>query len=192
MNGLARIALCGVMFGLVSASSGLAAEEKKVDNPQYKHWAQFKPGSYATLKMVAIVAGTTSNVSMTRTLKEITAEKAVVEIKTIMQVAGQNMEQPPTLQPIPAKFTEKELKEQQKQEQEGKIKEGKEEIKVAGKTFKAKWVETEFKQSGMTIKSKTWTSEEVPGQLLRTASTTEGSVQTKSTGELVKFKAIKK
>ena|GEM_PF-1065174 len=216
MNNLAKIVLFVLVLAGIPALAGKT--EEKIDNPLYKHWAQFKPGSYATLKVVTM--GTTSDthhtqtpkdpqhreggatfiptsdMRLTQTLKEVTAEKVVIELKTVITAGGQKMEQPPTLQDIPAKITKTEVVEQEPTDKvkqgEPEIKEGEEEIKAAGKTLKAKWVQTEIKQDEMVIKTKVWTSEDVPGQTVRMISSTEGQVASKSTTELVEFKADRK
>ena len=73
-----------------------------------------------------------------------------------------------------------------------KMKEGKEELKVAGKKIKTKWVEVEMKQGNNTIKTKSWMCEGVPGQVVKTVMTMEGDMKMTSESKLVKFEARKK
>ena len=194
MNNLAKIVLFVLVLAGGPAWAGKA--EEKIDNPLYKHWAQFKPGSYATLKMTTESMGTTSETLLTQTLKEVTAEKVVVEIKTAVTGGGQKIEQPPTLQDIPAKITKIDVAEQEAkdkiEERKQELKEGEEEVDAGGKKLKAKWTQTEAKYGEIVIKTKVWTSEEVPGQTVKAITSTEGEFASKSTTELVDFKADRK
>ena len=132
---------------------------QQVDNPQYKSWAKFKPGTAVTMKTDA--AGTT--IETTTTLVEVTPEKVVVESK--MKMAGmEGMDMPATKMDIPAKVAQA----------AGGTATGPapvtkdEEVEVAGKKYKTKVTET---KSGDTV-SKTWTSDEVPGMMVKMESGT--------------------
>jgi len=188
MNRLAK-SLLGMVVLCGACAAPLCAEEK-VDNPEYKHWAQFKPGSFSCLKNVVTTMGMKSETTMTTTLKEVTAEKVVVEVEVVTVVAGQTMKVPPEKREIPAKIET--VKAQEQIEPKGKIKEGKEKIEVAGKKIETKWVETELKQDKMVVKSKVWSSDDVPGQVVKIVMSTDGDVKSQTEGSVVKFKADKK
>ncbi len=194
MNKLAKVC-CGtaLLFGL--ATSGARADEK-VDNPTYKHWAQFKPGSFSVLETSQTItaAGTVikTETTLTTTLKELSPEKAVVEMQFVTVTSGREIKMPPQKMEIPAKFTKVELKKQEQPEGQIKVKEGKEELKVGGKTIKTTWVEMNLKQGQGLIRTKTWTSMEIPGQVVKMVQTMEGDTKMTSEGIVVKFKADKK
>ena len=186
------------MVVLVLAGSPLHADDK-VDNPLYQHWAQFKIGSFSVTKTVQTVevAGTEMKTETTATTKltELNAEKAVIEISTVTEVAGTEQRMPPTTMDIAAKITKTELETQEKQkEPEGKpeTKEGEEELEVAGKKLKTKWVEVTTKQGNNTIKTRSWMCEDVPGQVVKTVTTMEGETMMTSETTLVEFEAEKK
>ena len=185
--------LCGLLVGCGLAVSGASAQEM-VDNPLYKHWAQFKPGSFAKLKSTTKVAGITSESYTTTTLKSITTEKAVLEIVSVSKASGREFKSPPFKMDVQAKVPK--FKEGKDQQGKGaapdvKIKEGKETLKVAGKKLDTKWSETTMKQSGMTINSKSWMCEDVPGQVVKTISKTSGAATATTEMLLVDFKADK-
>src|SRR5215218_6704734 len=54
---------------------------EQIDNPTYKMWSKFKAGTSVTTKTVSDFAGQKSEMEITTTLKEISADKAVVETK---------------------------------------------------------------------------------------------------------------
>lgn len=183
------LVVAGVLCG-VSASPGYAQQE---DNPLYKHWAQFEPGSYAVVKMITDAAGNKTEMTTTQTLKECTPEKAVIEVKTVMMMSGQKIEQPPTDMEIAAKIPKQDVKgEAPEKDPNTEVKEGTEEIEIAGKKIKAKWTETKSKQGEMVTTMKVWTSEDVPGQTVKMTSTTTGPIEMKTESELVKFEAKKR
>ena len=180
------VVVCGVMASVVGA-------DETVDNPLYKHWSQFKPGSYSVLKTTQTVSvGDTTmatEVSTTTKLKELTSEKAVIEIETVTKMSGQEIKVPAQTMEIPAKITKEKLKAQEEPPGTVKVKEGKEELKVAGKTLKTTWAETEMKMGGNLTRTKAWTCEKVPGQMVKMVLKMEGNTQVDSESVLVKFEA---
>ncbi|MFH0982525.1 MAG: hypothetical protein V2A79_13450 [Planctomycetota bacterium] len=184
MNRLAKVILCGVALAGVAAFAG--DPENMVDNPLYKHWAQFKPGSYAKLKLVTEVVSNTTETLVTYTHKELTADLAVVEERTLVTVEGENVERKPVRKKYPAKIT---VQQAEKQDPPGDGQEGEEEIEVLGRKFKARWVETEIRRPQQVSSIKAWTSEEVPGQTLKLINRTSHPMEMKSESELVEFKA---
>ncbi len=184
MSSLARIVVGGV--GLVGVLASVGHAEDKVENPLYKNWAQFKPGSYAKLKQITEAVGTTAETVFTYTLKEVTAEKIVVEKKTVAILDGKEKERPPTLLTYPAKITKEEA---EKQKPRGIFAEGQEEIEIAGQKIKTTWVEAEVKKDDRVSRGKLWTSENVPGRTVKMTSSRTHPLKMSSTRELVAFKA---
>jgi hypothetical protein len=143
------------MAKLLAAVALLAGGVREdMDNPQYKAWSKCKPGAFVKFKMTTEVAGTKTESEMTTKLVELSAEKAVVE--TAMVFGGNAL--PGAKQEIPAK-----IKKVEGQANVEKPKEGEEEIEVAGKKVKAKWVESTIDAGGTKTVSKVWMSDEVPG-----------------------------
>src|SRR5688572_5939551 len=120
------------------------------ENPEFGYWSNSKAGSWVKLKMEMDASGVKMLLQSTHTLLEVGADKVVVEQKTKVSVNG--MEQP--------EATEKEEIFKDKEKTPLKIeKEGDEEIEVAGKKLKCRWVEGIQKES----KVKFWLSKEIPG-----------------------------
>ncbi|HUU83591.1 MAG TPA: hypothetical protein VM243_08815 [Phycisphaerae bacterium] len=195
MNRVVKQLGCSLVLVCLLAPMALAGEKETQENPIYKHWAQFKPGTYVVLQDVNEAAGQKTKTTMTHTLKEVTPQKVVVETTGVTEMNGEKFENPPTQQEYPATYTietEKAPAEHEEQKAPGyETEQGEEEIEVAGTKFKAKWVRTEMKQAGMVMTSKMWNCDEVPGQLLKSITETKGEFATKSVMEVVKIE-IKK
>jgi hypothetical protein len=164
------------MMGLLAVAGTASAQE---DNPAYKSWAKHKPGTSVTLKNVSEMMGQKTEMEMTSTLVEVTPEKAVVEVKTSMDMGGTKTDMPAQKQEIPAKATADQPADPMEAAKKmgAEVKDlGEETVTVAGNSYKAKVMETKMDQQGMKITSKIWTSEEIPGMLVKMESNTEGSM----------------
>jgi hypothetical protein len=124
-----------------------ALVQAQVDNPEFKGWTAFKPGSSVTHK------GGPQGVEQKSTLK--TVGEAEVVVETEMSLGGKVMGKP-LERKIPAKLAAADAPKA--------LKEGEEEIEAGGKTLKCKWKEFEKKfGGGKTALMKVWMSEEIPG-----------------------------
>lgn len=168
--------IAGLAGLTVLAVAGIAADNVG--------WGNFKPGSWSKVKTTSVttVAGhaTTMTIESKTTLVSKTADKASVEIETTMM--GNTTK---TKADYPLTSTAKSAPAQQ-----NPAKMGNETITVAGKTFKCKTVEVQSEANGMKTSSKSWMADEVPGGLVKSESTSTGSMSSKSTMELVDFKAM--
>jgi hypothetical protein len=175
------------MTALLVASGTAVAQ----NNPAYESWAKHKPGTMIRTRMVSEAAGNKTQIETTQTLKEVTPEKVVLETKSSMEMMGQKMDQPAQPLEIPAKAGAAApgmtpTAEQPKQP-DMEVKESEETVTVAGKSVKAKVVEMKGKQAGMDMWTKTWTSNDVPGTLVKMESKTGGEMASSSTLELVEM-----
>lgn len=156
----------------------------RADEPQHP-WAKFKVGSWVKTKTTSttLVADTKQETvtEMKQTLKELTEVEAVIE--TEMTVAGQVIT---STYKIPLKG---EVKTSEPPKDAPKMETGEEEITVAGKKMKTKWMKSVFEGSGCKTNSQTWTSAEVPGAAVKSVTHTEGAVTTDSVMEVVAFEA---
>jgi hypothetical protein len=179
-----------VVFGL--AVSTVQAGEK-VDNPLYKHWAKFKPGAFSQVKTENEVMGQKTVMTVTMTLKELTPEKVIIEMSAVNVMGGNEMKMPPQKQEFLAKIEEEKAKELDTPKKGDKkngaeiIDVGEEEIKVGDKKLKCKWTEMKIKQEDTTTTTKVWTSDEIPGQVVKTVTSMDGTMKMKSEGLVVKF-----
>jgi hypothetical protein len=170
------ILLAGVAMLVVPAMAG----QEMIDNPAYQNWSAFKVGAMSKVEGETKMGPNTTKMEMTYTLKELTDEKAVIEVATVMHVAGQKIEQKQT-QNIPAKIAKPE------EPKDAEKTEGTETLTIDGKEVKCKWIETTKKQGAMTIKAKVWSSEKIPGGMAKMESKMEGGANSVTTMNCVKF-----
>lgn len=123
------------------------------ENPEYKRWASFKSGSWVKCRTEIENGGNKMAlpVETTFTLIEADDKQVVVEEWTLN-----------TLQPKDSPKQEKAKKRTYKatrKQKEGELKEGDEELEVAGKKLACHWTEV----SGPSGSVKTWVCPDVPG-----------------------------
>lgn len=172
----AGVAAVALLCSLCLAGTSLAQEEL-VDNPQYMSWSQHKPDTTVSMKMVTNMAGQTMNMDIVQTLKEVTPEKAVVEVKTTMDMMGQKQDMPAQSVDIKAKVTKAEAdKANLPAGADGESKDlANETVTVAGKDYDCKVTEFAGEQNGMKTKGRVWRSELVPGGVVKVDMTMEGA-----------------
>lgn len=179
---------CALALGLCAISGARAADTE--DNPMYKMWAKFKPGSSSTLRQETETMGQKMATEMTQTLVEVKPDELTIEIKTTTIMAdGKKMEMPAMKTPIKAKIPKTDAKPEGKEtkEPEGKSKvtEGTEEIEAAGKKFKCKTTDMSYTQGKNTTTTKTWISDDVPGGTVKMEMKGEGEMKMTMKGTLI-------
>ena len=78
---------CAAAIAAVVVSTSILAADL-VDNPRYQAWAKYKAGTNVKMDMATAVGGQNMKSVVTTTLKEVTPEKVVLEMKTTMTVPG--------------------------------------------------------------------------------------------------------
>jgi hypothetical protein len=124
--------------------------QDQVDNPEFKGWAGFKPGSSITYKVQNSM--TPEPGEQKSTLKSVGEVELVVEVEMTMggKPAGKMERKVPAK--LPADKAPKETKK------------GEEEVEVAGKKLECMTLEFESKAAnGKVFQMKVWRNEEVPG-----------------------------
>lgn len=152
---------------------------EQTDNPEYKSWSGFAPGTSVTVKMVNETHK--METVTTTTLKSKTDEELVLEIKTSMVVAGNKIDQPATTRKVPARIKKVEVKGEAP-----KPRTGKEKVRIGGKEYACTWMETTIEVAGNKTTSRVWTCDEIPGGLVKMTSNTTGKHAMKMTQTLVK------
>lgn len=175
-----------LVLALLVATATLAHAEK-MDNPEYLNWKQFKPGAWVKLETLTTIAGTETRTVTTTTLKKVTDEKAVVSSQTTLFVMGNEMKQPAEDKEIPATFDRPEVPAGT-DEPDLEIEEGEETLTVGGKEIACTWVKSTVKMGGNTIVSKVWSSDAVPGSMVKMESTTGGPMKAVTTMTVTEFK----
>jgi hypothetical protein len=163
-----------------------------VNNPPYAHWSQFKPGATVTVKEVDTQAdGSVAEIVITSKL--ISKSKTQVKVETVVTLAGAGGsssagERTQTLEEYPAKVR---YEQSQSPSTAGySVTEGKESIQVKGKPVETEWVESTLTNGDEITVEKIWTTNNVPGGIVKqTMTRTHGTQVTKTSTELVDYKA---
>jgi len=174
---------------LASLEAKRAQAEDSRPNPPYKNWSAFGVGASSTLKSVLVdhsgddpntidttarPEGPSEQLSTYKMVQK-TPEKVVIEQTDTDIEAGSETEHSPAKITYPA-MTQKVAPNANV----SGLKEGEEEIQVAGKTIKCQWVESTIKIADETSMNKLWWSDSVPGGTVK-------QVTTKKQGDKVFF-----
>jgi len=183
----ARRALALALCVFAVARPAVAVADR-IENPVYKNWAGFKPGTSVVYRSTSLVGASRFESTYAYTLIELTADKAVVEMQVTVDSAGKRtknrpmrLENPRALALPPGTRPEAFGKA------EGMTEQGEEVVKVAGKDYKAKWYKAKGKSDLGETFTHAWSSDEVPGGLVKSVNTTPAN-KSSMTMELVEVK----
>ena len=181
------------VVALALCFSGTARAAEATANPEYTNWSKFKAGSWARLSNESEAAGQKSKSTITQKLVECTPDKCVIEMTMSMEVGGQKMDMPAQKREVPAKAPAGVAVPpvDPKADPKAGVKETTEEVKVGDKTLKCKVMDTTVKQGETTSTSKVWTSDEVPGTVVKMLASTEGAMKSTTTSTLEAFEIAK-
>jgi hypothetical protein len=167
---------------LALATARGADPDDLVTNPRYKGWADFKPGATVTHKeKTRFPAGSPEGKyypqgvderDITYKLVSVSPDKAVVETVVLDYELLSRVEAAPTRIIYPAKVKRAYVEEAHEQL---KVKEGKEDVEVQGKTYKnCEWYETtRMTADGEVVTRKRWIAPQVPGGIVKEVTVTK-------------------
>jgi hypothetical protein len=162
-TGLAGVLFFGAVGG--GGRAGVASAPQGKDNPEFAYWSNCKVGSWVKMKLDVIQGGQKIEAELTVKLLELTAEKAVLERSGKVTTLGKTVEMPADKDEVKAKVDEPDKI----------VKEGDEEVEVAGKKLKCHWVEVAKTEEGAKVHSKAWMTKEIPGGVAKMESKPEGA-----------------
>ncbi len=151
---------------LVAAGFQDKSPEPKLENPEYKGWASCKVGSWIKMKEMSEAAGKKSESEIQSTLVELTADLAVLEVKTT--VADKGAPAPKTeRREIPARIKE-DRKDSPKREAD-------EDVRVGAKSFRCRvYCTTTVGDAGKTV-TRVWMCADLPGGIAKMEILEEGA-----------------
>ena len=157
-------------------------------NLTYDSWAKHKPGTMVVMAGTTEAGAMKSEMEQTFTLKEVTAEKVVLEMKNSMMVMGNKTEMPAQTMEIPAGAPAAAAAPATPPAMPGgaAAKTSEETVTVAGTEYKATCTESTIDQGGNKTVSKVWTSADVPGNVLKMESMTSGAMKASTKMEVKK------
>lgn len=154
-----RIGIAVICFTLAQA----LAQDEMEDNHEYKAWAKQKPGAWVKWSVETNTGAMKMTSDVTWKLKELTAEKAVVEETTSVNLGGKTPTDHTSLRTVPAKVKKGTTSDGAKVELG---KEGDEEVTVKGQAIKCHWVEMKLAgRAGGAMK--VWRTDEIVGGAAR-------------------------
>jgi hypothetical protein len=160
---------CAAAIAAVAVCTSILAADL-VDNPRYQAWARYKAGTNVKMDMATAAGGQNMKSVVTTTLKEVTPEKLVLEMKTTMTVPGmaEPMDNVMTMTE-PAKIEKEKIKPTNPEQMPNckVLGKGTEDVKIGDKTYKCEWYEVEVEQQGMKISSKYWTCKDLPDKMIK-------------------------
>jgi hypothetical protein len=185
---------------LVATATGTARADESRPNPPYKNWSAFNVGASSTLKSVLIdhsnddpntidttarPEGPSEQVS-TYKLTVKSPEKIVIEQTDVEIEPGSEIEHPAAKITYPATVAGPKPANANVSD----VKEGEEEVEVAGKPIKCQTVESTIKIGGEISINKLWWSDTVPGGTVKQVTTKKqgDKVFFERTSTLVSFK----
>jgi len=194
-SGAPRLIVAALAGCALLALAAPAVRAADVENPEYKNWSAYKPGTTVKLHMVIDAAGNKTEMDQTTKLVEVTKDKAVIEDTRVMNVAGQTLNMPAQKRDVPAKVADAgaPATKPDAKDPKAEAKTTEETIEAGGKKYKCKVIETATDMPGGQGKAnaKIWTSTEVPGGVVKMVTTTTGALKSESTMTLVSFEAAK-
>jgi hypothetical protein len=176
---------------LVALAAGPAAAQETIDNGEFTSWSKFKPGTSITTRMTTSTAGMTNEVTTTITLVEVGTDKVVLETSGVTKAMGMEFKLPAAKRdvsktiPLP-KGVKKPAAPGTKPE--AAYEEGMETLKVGGTEVKAKWYKVKSETGGLKSDAKVWTSDDVPGTMVKMEATTTGLATGETKLEVLEFK----
>ena len=160
--------VCAVSVAAVVVCASILAADL-VDNPRYQEWAKYKPGTLVKMDLSTVAGGMNMKSSITTTLKEVTPEKVVLEIKTSMPILGVAPQESARITIEPAKIEMADIKPTNPEQMPNckVINKGTEDLKIGDKTYKCNWYEMEMEQQGVKFNTKYWTCDDILDKLVK-------------------------
>lgn len=178
---LALVALAAV------AAPALSDDDKLVENPEFKNWAKFKPGTVLVMKNTNDIPGAKSEVTITRKLVEVKEDKLVIEVEmTLLLNSKPAPGQPPTKTELRKEVKASELKSftwAQTGLPPEATEDGTEKVKVGGTEYECKRYKFKSKYTPPGGKEEegegqVWVSDDVPGRIVKVTGKSKSTAQT--------------
>ena len=170
--------IIGLLIMLATCGGIRAAEPDSSENPVYRSWSKFRKGASVTYLSVTKQKATSTEMSMTYTLVDVTPEKVVVESVVRLKANGKEVVMPPSrlVNSKASGISNKKPGQANPNKPDGFLSEGTESIPIAGRTVVAQWTKVKTRSESAENLIQTWSSDEIPGGLVKSVTTVPGSV----------------
>lgn len=177
---------------VVFVLAGTAIADEPV-NPAFASWSKFKPGTAVTTKFSRVIGGFTMGMTSATTLREVGADKLVLETSGTVRLNDQEGGFEPVRSTVTKATSEKDAKDDARAggKPEGTFEEGTETLTVgeAKTKVEARWYKFKSEADGVKTEGKVWVSAAVPGGVVRQELTrASGAVTERQTTEVVEIK----
>lgn len=122
---------------------------QEAENPDYRAWKGFKPGSWVKLR----IRGESTEKEVTIRLVQVTPEQVVVERTNRTRLGTRTVAEAPYLESIPAR----------KARAGTTLREAEEEVEAGGRRLRTRMLELEQREGEKVLRVRLWASPEVPG-----------------------------
>jgi hypothetical protein len=167
------------------------APREQIENPLYTNWAGFKPGTIVVYRAITAQAEhkTTTTTTTTYTLLERTEELVVVEMQAFTKrYDGLEIANPPEkLTSLRRISLPPGVQASEFSKAAGVLERGEETVEANGRAYSAIWQKSKDRNEAGEVLVTTWTSDEVPGKLVRSVTHTPAIGKTTTT-ELIAAK----
>jgi hypothetical protein len=171
---MTKLKFAALAAAVLLAPAAFAADDKKVENPEFKTWSKFKADTKVVLKMSSDAGGMKFETTVTNKLVEVKDDKVVVETESSTKINGTDFNQPAQKRDVPKEVEKDKLPkgvDPKSDKPEGTTEEGKEKLKVGGTEYECKWYKFKSKQKLPTgdeeVEGQIWMSDDVPGKLVK-------------------------
>lgn len=163
----------GTILAFASLVAMQAAEgDEMVDNPHYKHWSKFKPGTTVTLLEKTVLSGPEKSEvpdgidekTITTKLLKVSPESVLVEVVVTEHEFLKDVESAPTKTIYPAKVKKSYL---QAALHGANPKFGKETLTLLGEKLECTTITGTEKKEGSEVDHEIWVAETVPGGIVK-------------------------
>ncbi len=173
-------------IGWLAAATLVAMAGTVWTEPVKNTWAKFKPGT--TIKIKNSTSGSIGsmkfeeNSTITSTLKEVTESEVVItKITEVTRMMNGQVQKQKPLETWP----HYPIMAEPPPEPEGEVVEtGEEELTISSRKFKCKWTQRIQNVEENQVTSKTWTSDDMPGGLVKLEMSSEGKHKRVMRGEV--------
>lgn len=174
---MSKLTFAALAVAVALTPAAFAADEKKVENPEYKMWSKYKADTTVTMKMSSDAGGAKFESTITNKLVEVKDDKVVVETESASKVNGMEFKAPAQKREVPKEVEKDKLPkgfDPKSDKPEGTTEEGKEKVKIGGTEYECKWYKFKSKQKLPTgdeeVEGQIWMSDDVPGKMVKMTS----------------------
>lgn len=181
MTTLTRLAAVAVVVAVAAA----ARADDKVENPEYKAWANFKPGTTVTMKLINEAGGMKTESTLSRKLVEVKEDQLVWDMDMEISLNGK----PLPKQSVPKSEVRKEMKASEFAPYQdvktgrpvGATDDGTEKLKVGGTEYECKRYKYKFKTmipniGEEEVEGQMWECDDVPGRMVKITGKSKSTV----------------